>query len=98
MTKNPNVQNLKIKYQQVGVKLECLIDKEAILHRKLFSVTLHNTVILLERIFIYFKNGNVFKNGNRINYSSPMNNTVKEKIDHFPQLFALGTQVALKSN
>ena len=40
----------------------------------------------------------VFKNRNRINHSSPMNNTVQRKIEHFPQLFALGTQIALKSN
>ena len=38
----------------------------------------------------------VFNNVNRLNHSSPMNNTVNKKIKHFPHLFALGTEISLK--
>ena len=38
----------------------------------------------------------VFSNVSRVNHSSPMNNTVTNKIKHIPQLFALGPQISLK--
>ena len=34
---------------------------------------------------------------NRLSHSSPMNSTVTNKIRHFPQLFVLGPQIALKA-
>ena len=36
------------------------------------------------------------KNVNKLNHSSPMTNTVTNKIKHYPQLFALGPQIPLK--
>ena len=37
-----------------------------------------------------------FDNVNRLNHSSLMNNTVTNKIKHFPQLFVLGSQIPLQ--
>ena len=38
----------------------------------------------------------VFNNMNKLNHSSMMNNTVTNKIENIPQLFALGPQTPLK--
>ena len=38
----------------------------------------------------------VSNNLNKLNHSSPMNNTVTNKIKHFTQLFALDPQIPLK--
>ena len=38
----------------------------------------------------------VFSNVSRLNHSSSINNTVTNKTKHFPQLFVLGPQVALR--
>ena len=43
---------MKCKYQQRKVKLKCSIDKKAILHKKLFSATLPNKILLPESIFM----------------------------------------------
>ena len=48
--RNPNGKYLKIKYQQRGVKLKFPVDKKAILHKRLFSTTLPNKILLLESI------------------------------------------------
>ena len=37
-----------------------------------------------------------FNNVSTINHSSPMNNTITNKIKHFPQSFAVGPQIAVK--
>ena len=38
----------------------------------------------------------VFSWVKRLNYSSPINNTITNKIKHFPQLYSLGPQISLK--
>ena len=38
----------------------------------------------------------VFNNVSRLNHSSPINNTEKNKTKHLPELYALGPQIALK--
>ena len=53
--KNQNAKNWKITYQQRGFKLKCSIDKNAILHKRVFSVNLSNKILLLESIFTYFQ-------------------------------------------
>ena len=39
-----------------------------------------------------------FSNVSRLNHSSPLNNNVTNKTKHFPQLFALGLQIALNNS
>ena len=39
-----------------------------------------------------------FNNVSRLNYSSPLNNSVTHKIKHFPLLFALGLQIDLNNS
>ena len=38
----------------------------------------------------------MFSNVSRINHSSAMNNTVKNKIKYFPQILTVGPQITLK--
>ena len=52
LQKRPNAKGLKIKYQQNGVKLKCLIDKRAI-NKILFSTTLTNKILLLRSIYLF---------------------------------------------
>ena len=93
-------------YQKSGVKPKCSIDKKAILYKILFFVTLPIKILLLESIFTYFQlhlkwnclDKPVLNNVSRLNHSSPMNKTGINKIKHFSQLFALGSQIPLKRN
>ena len=63
-----------------------------------FFATFSNKVLLLLNIFLSICNNfseqscldkPVFNNVSRLNHSSPVNNSVTSKINHFPQLFAL---------
>ena len=69
-----------------------------------FFVTFSNKILLLN-VFLPISNSflgqnyldkTVFDNVNRVNHSSPMNNTLRNKTKHLPQLFALDPQIAIK--
>ena len=72
--------------------------------KTIFFSTLPNKILLSKRFSPIFNNISeqngldkpVFNNVNRLNHSFSMNNTVTNKIKHFPQLFALGPQILLK--
>ena len=88
LLKNRDAKNFKIKYQQRAVKLTCSIDKKDKLHKILLSSTLPNKSYywkIFSPIFNKILEQNcpdkpVFNNVNRLNHSSPMNNTITNKI------------------
>ena len=80
------------------------MNKKTIHHKRLFSATISSKMFLLESIFYTFSNisekncldNSVFDNLNRLDHSSPINNTVANKTKHLPQLFSLSQQILLK--
>ena len=79
------------------------MDKRTIL--LLISATLSNKIFLLKCTFLPICNNfsgqncldkPIFNNVSTLNHSSPINNTVTNKIKHFPQLFVLSPQITLK--
>ena len=84
------LKNLKIKFQQRGGKLKYSIDKKAILLQ--FIVTFSNKILLSECILPIY---NLFTEQRYLDKSVFCNvNRLKNKIKHFPQLFALCPQIA----
>lgn len=94
---------MKIQFQQRRVKLHCLIDKMALLLQFFTTLILTRSYYLnvLLPICNNFSERNyldkpVFNSVSRLNYSFSINNAVTIKINHFPRLFVLGPQIALK--
>ena len=53
LAKDRNAKNLKIKFQQRGVRLKCSINKRTILLQ--FFATFSNKILLLDFIFTYLQ-------------------------------------------
>ena len=103
--KRRNAKTSKIKFQQRVVKLKLLISKRTMLLQffttSLTTKSFYWNVMSQFYYYSYYLNcldKHVFDNVNRIKHSSPMNNTVINKIKHFSQLFDLHQQIALKQN
>ena len=86
-----------------GVKLKCSVDKRSILLQSspisptkscYWNLSLPICNNFLEHNWL---DKPVFNNVSRLNHSSSMNNTVTSKTKHFPRLFALDPQIALKT-
>ena len=100
--KTQNARKFKIKFKQRRVTLKCSIDKRTIL---LQSLLISPTKSYYWNVFLPICNNvleqnclekPVFNKVSGLNHSSLENNIVTYKIKHFPQLFALGPQIALK--
>ena len=80
------------------------MNKKTIHHKRLFSATYPAKCFYWKVFFYTFSNisekncldNSVFNNLNRLDHSSPINNTVANKTKHLPQLFSLSQQILLK--
>ena len=97
-----NARYWKIKFQQRGIKPKSSIDKWLYLFN---SLPLSPTKSYYSNVFFTLCNNfseqnclhkPAADNVSRFNHSFQVNNTVANKTEHFPQLFTLGPQKALK--
>ena len=104
LEKDPKIlKNFKIKFKKRGVKVKCSLDKRTMILQFLpISPTKFCYLTVFLPICNNFLERNcldkpAFNNISVINHSASMNNTVTNKTKLFPQLFALGPQIALKN-
>lgn len=70
------------------LKLKRTVDEKDIIHKRLFTATLHNKILSLKNIFTYSQKNIrarlvAFNNVRRLNHSSSVKNIIKKKSNTF---------------